>query len=50
MVRKIDWDVQIGRRLKMRDLHVFLTIVQCGSMVSRILPDQARWPTLQPKP
>jgi DNA-binding transcriptional LysR family regulator len=32
VVRKIDWDVQIGRRLKMRDLHVFLTVVQCGSM------------------
>ena len=32
MVRKIDWDVQIGRRLKMRDLHVFLIVVQCGSM------------------
>ena len=32
MARKIDWDVQIGRRLKMRDLHVFLTVAQCGSM------------------
>src|SRR5215831_16492700 len=32
MVRKIDWDSQIGRRLKLRDLHVFSTVVQCGSM------------------
>jgi DNA-binding transcriptional LysR family regulator len=32
VVRKIDWDAQIGRRLKMRDLHVFLTVVECGSM------------------
>jgi DNA-binding transcriptional LysR family regulator len=32
MVQKIDWDIQIGRRLKMRDLHVFLTVVQRGSM------------------
>ena len=32
MVRKIDWDVQIGRRLKLRDLHVFATVVECGSM------------------
>jgi DNA-binding transcriptional LysR family regulator len=32
VVRKIDWDVQIGRRLKLRDLHVFATVVECGSM------------------
>ena len=32
MVRKIDWDSQIGRRLKLRDLHVFSTGVQSGSM------------------
>jgi DNA-binding transcriptional LysR family regulator len=32
MLRKIDWESQIGRRLKLRDLHVFLTVVQCRSM------------------
>jgi DNA-binding transcriptional LysR family regulator len=32
MLRKIDWESQIGRRLKLRDLHVFLTVVQHGSM------------------
>jgi DNA-binding transcriptional LysR family regulator len=32
MFKKIDWESQIGRRLKLRDLHVFLTIVQRGSM------------------
>ena len=32
MTRRINWDIQIGRHLKMRDLHVFLTVVQCGSM------------------
>jgi antirestriction protein ArdC len=32
MVRKIDRDSQIGRRLKLRDLEVFSTVVQCGSM------------------
>jgi DNA-binding transcriptional LysR family regulator len=32
MLRKIDWESQIGRRLKLRDLHVFLTVVQRGSM------------------
>ncbi len=30
--RKINWDNQIGRRLRLRDLHVFFTVVQCGSM------------------
>jgi DNA-binding transcriptional LysR family regulator len=32
MLRKIDWESQIGRRLKLRDLYVFLTAVQRGSM------------------
>jgi DNA-binding transcriptional LysR family regulator len=32
MLRKIDWESQIGRRLKLRDLHVFSTVVQRGSM------------------
>jgi DNA-binding transcriptional LysR family regulator len=29
---KIDWESQIGRRLRFRDLHVFFTVVHCGSM------------------
>jgi DNA-binding transcriptional LysR family regulator len=28
----INWDVQIGRRLRLRDLHAFLMVVQRGSM------------------
>jgi DNA-binding transcriptional LysR family regulator len=32
MLRKINWESQIGRRLKLRDLHVFSTVVECGSM------------------
>jgi DNA-binding transcriptional LysR family regulator len=32
MVRKINWDGQFGRRLKLRDLHVFFMVVQAGSM------------------
>ncbi len=32
MLRKIDWESQIGRRLKLRDLHVFSTVVQRGNM------------------
>jgi DNA-binding transcriptional LysR family regulator len=32
MPRKIDWESQIGRRLRLRDLHVFATVVQRGTM------------------
>ena len=32
MLHKIDWESQIGRRLRLRDLHVFSLVVQCGSM------------------
>jgi DNA-binding transcriptional LysR family regulator len=32
MTRKIDWEAQIGRRLKLRDLHVLLTVAKRGSM------------------
>jgi DNA-binding transcriptional LysR family regulator len=32
VARKIDWESQIGRRLKLRDLHVLMTVVQRGSM------------------
>ena len=32
MRRKIDWESQIGRRLRFRDLHVLSTVVQRGSM------------------
>ncbi len=32
MAGKIDWETQIGRRLRLRDLHVFFTVAQRGSM------------------
>ena len=32
MATKIDWESQIGRRLRFRDLYVLFTAVQCGSM------------------
>jgi DNA-binding transcriptional LysR family regulator len=32
MLRKIDWESQIGRRLRLRDLHVLHTVVQHRSM------------------
>ena len=32
MLKGIDWDRQIGRQLRLRDLQVFFTVAQCGSM------------------
>jgi DNA-binding transcriptional LysR family regulator len=32
MRSKIDWEGQLGRRLKLRDLHVFFTVADRGSM------------------
>lgn len=39
MQKKIDWDAQIGRRLQLRQLHVFLAVVQHRSlaMAARVL-------------
>jgi DNA-binding transcriptional LysR family regulator len=32
MSRRIDWETQIGRQLRLRDLHAFFAVVQQGSM------------------
>jgi len=32
MAKGIDWDRQIGRRLKLRDLHILTSVAQCGTM------------------
>src|SRR5882762_103130 len=32
MSGKIDWESQIGKRLRLRDLHVFSVVVRLGSM------------------
>jgi DNA-binding transcriptional LysR family regulator len=32
MPPRIDWESRIGRRLKLRDLHVYFAVVECGSM------------------
>ena len=32
MGAKMDWTNRIGRRVKLRDLHIFLAVVQFGSM------------------
>ncbi|QOZ47205.1 LysR family transcriptional regulator [Bradyrhizobium sp. CCBAU 53340] len=30
--KRENWDARIGRRIRLRDVHVFLTVAQCGSM------------------
>jgi DNA-binding transcriptional LysR family regulator len=32
MHRPTDWDGRIGRRVRLRDLHIFLTVIQSGGM------------------
>jgi DNA-binding transcriptional LysR family regulator len=32
MAKIVDWDARIGGRVRLRDLHVLLSVVQCGSM------------------
>jgi DNA-binding transcriptional LysR family regulator len=32
MTKIVDWESRIGRRLRLRDLHVFFAVVQAGSM------------------
>jgi DNA-binding transcriptional LysR family regulator len=32
MINRVDWDRTIGRRFRLRDLHVFFTVAQLGSM------------------
>ena len=32
MAKAVDWDSRIGRRLRLRDLHIFFAVVQAGSM------------------
>jgi len=32
MAKEIDWEGRIGRRLRLRDLHILITAVHCGSM------------------
>jgi DNA-binding transcriptional LysR family regulator len=32
MAKIVDWDARIGGRVRLRDLHILLAVVQCGSM------------------
>jgi DNA-binding transcriptional LysR family regulator len=46
MANKIDWAGRIGRRLKLRDLHVYFTVVQCGSMAKAAAELRVSQPTV----
>jgi DNA-binding transcriptional LysR family regulator len=46
VTRKIDWESQIGRRLQLRDLHVFSTVVACGSMAKAAAQLRVSQPTV----
>jgi DNA-binding transcriptional LysR family regulator len=46
MVSKIDWEDRIGRRLKLRDLHVYFAVVQCGSMAKAAVQLGVSQPTV----
>lgn len=46
MVRKINWDNQFGRRLRLRDLYVFFTVVQTGSMAKAAMQLGVTQPTV----
>jgi DNA-binding transcriptional LysR family regulator len=37
MLKVADWDTRIGRRVRLRDLHIFLTVVQFGGMAKAAL-------------
>lgn len=43
---RINWDSQIGRRLKLRDLHVFFTVAHCGSMARAATQLRVSQPTV----
>lgn len=32
MAKVVDWESRIGRRLRLRDLHIFFAVVELGSM------------------
>jgi DNA-binding transcriptional LysR family regulator len=46
MPGRIDWENQIGRRLRFRDLHVFFTVVRHGSMAKAAMELGVAAPTI----
>ena len=37
MHKIVDWEARIGRRVRLRDIHILLAVVQCGSMAKAAL-------------
>ncbi len=50
MAKIVDWDARIGGRVRLRDLHILLTVVHCGSMAVNRRPNLTpdRRPILTP--
>jgi len=46
MPRAIDWEGRIGRRLRLRDLHVFFAVVQSGSMAKAAAQLRVKQPSV----
>jgi Bacterial regulatory helix-turn-helix protein, lysR family len=46
MWKKIDWENQLGRRLKLRDLHVFFAVAARGSMAKAAAHLEVTAPTV----
>jgi DNA-binding transcriptional LysR family regulator len=45
-VRQADWDSQVGRRLKLRHLHIFSEVIRCGSMAKAAAELRVAQPTV----
>ena len=43
---KVGWERRIGRRLRLRDLHVFSMVVECGSMAKAAAELRVAQPTV----
>ena len=46
MSRAIDWEGRIGRRLRLRDLHVFFAVVESGSMAKAAAQLRVKQPSV----
>ncbi len=46
MARTINWESRIGRRLRLRDLHVFFAVVQAGSMAGAAAELRVKQPSV----
>ena len=46
MARAIDWEGRIGRRLRLRDLHVFFAVVESGSMAKAAAQLRVKQPSV----